>query len=46
MESTSTAPHERVPVHADLYGDDVEFTGDSDDEQPASSVAAALEPPF
>ncbi|WP_437912632.1 hypothetical protein WME73_37020 [Sorangium sp. So ce302] len=46
MESTSTALTSEFQCAADLYGDDVECTGDSDDEQPASSVAAALEPPF
>ncbi|WP_437710474.1 hypothetical protein WMF45_36875 [Sorangium sp. So ce448] len=46
MESTSTALTSEFQCAADLYGDDVECSGDSDDEQPASSVAAALEPPF
>jgi hypothetical protein len=46
MESSSTALTSEFQCVADLYGDDVECSGDSDDEQPASSVAAALEPPF
>lgn len=46
MESTSTDLTGEFQCAADLYADDVECTGDSDDEQPASTVAAALEPPF
>jgi hypothetical protein len=46
MESSSTDLTSEFQCVADLYADDVECTGDSDDEQPASAVAAALEPPF
>lgn len=46
MDSSSTALTSEFQCVADLYSDDVECSGNSDDEQPASSVAAALEPPF
>ncbi|WP_437669337.1 hypothetical protein [Sorangium sp. So ce131] len=46
MESSSTEITREFQCAADLYGDDVECSGDSDDEQPASAAAAALEPPF
>lgn len=46
MESSSTDLTSEFQCAADLYADDVECSGQNDDEQPASSVAAALEPPF
>ncbi|WP_437752619.1 hypothetical protein [Sorangium sp. So ce1389] len=46
MESTSTDLTGEFQCVADIYSGDVQCSGDSDDEQPASSVAAALEPPF
>ncbi|WP_434044980.1 MULTISPECIES: hypothetical protein [Sorangium] len=46
MESTSSELTSEFQCAADLYAEDVECSGDSDDEQPASAVAAALEPPF
>ncbi|XXX79821.1 hypothetical protein WMF30_13710 [Sorangium sp. So ce134] len=46
MESSSANITQEFQCAADIYSDDVECSGDSDDEQPASAVAAALEPPF
>lgn len=46
MESSSTDLTSEFQCAADLYADDVECSGQNDDEQAASSVAAALEPPF
>ncbi|WP_159397444.1 hypothetical protein [Sorangium cellulosum] len=46
MESASTEITREFQCVADLDSSDVECSGDSDDEQPASAAAAALEPPF
>ncbi|MGK3997691.1 hypothetical protein [Sorangium sp. So ce1024] len=46
MESSSTELEREFQCAADIYAGDVECSGNSDDEQPASAVAAALEPPF
>ncbi|WP_437764802.1 hypothetical protein WMF27_33370 [Sorangium sp. So ce281] len=46
MESTSTDLTGEFQCAADLYVDDIECTETNDDEQPVSSIAAALEPPF
>ncbi|WP_437319315.1 hypothetical protein [Sorangium sp. So ce385] len=46
MDSSSNDLTSEFQCAADLYVDDVECTGNNDDEQPASAVAAALEPPF
>jgi hypothetical protein len=46
MDSSSTALTSEFQCVADLYSDDMECSGNSDDEQPTSAVAAALEAPF
>ncbi|WP_437587403.1 hypothetical protein [Sorangium sp. So ce1000] len=46
MESASTDITAEFQCAADLYAEDVQCTGNNDDEQPVSAVAAALEPPF
>lgn len=43
MESSSSALTSEFQCVANLYADDVQCSGNSDDEQPASAVAAALE---
>ncbi|WP_437817005.1 hypothetical protein [Sorangium sp. So ce1078] len=46
MESSSTDIISEFQCAADVYSDDVQCSGNNDDEQPASAVAASLEPPF
>ncbi len=46
IESSSPNMNQEFACVGDIYLDDINCSGDNDDEQPASAAATALEPPF